>query len=120
MLHPYLAKVQKKLKKQKLYSSSPFPNVLLVSEDKKSSHFAYLIVEEETFNGIIISLAIDYPDSCTVAELVMNCMYTAPSLLGEKFFVNQHGDIFWNEDSQMAMDFELDNPNAKDKFTLPN
>ena len=81
-------------------------NVLTVSLDADDIAFAHLIVDEDQYPGIILSLAIDFPEAYIASDLTLSLMHICPIALGEVFYLSRGGNMFWSEDAHSQCDIE--------------
>lgn len=107
--HPHLKQAENLLKNQ-FHIKFLDSNVCVISIDKISSPFAHLIVQDD-FDGIGLSLAMDFDETYVVAELVISLMFCAPVALAEPFYESKNGGMYWDqpafEQFQMETDSDL-------------
>lgn len=102
---PILLKVKKKLNNYFCYFKHE--NILVISEDKAVLPFAYLIHDKETHpHFLLISLAIDYPNTYNVAEITLLSNSVKRVALGEQFFISKDGTTYLGEDAHKYYSIE--------------
>lgn len=75
-------------------------NILVVSEDKASLPFALLVYENEHPNVLLVSLAIDYPDSVVVAHMILALSQKMNIALSDVFYISpSDGHTHFNEEA---------------------
>lgn len=102
----YLVAADKMLKKQKMFTTFVDENILEVCLNKSEKPFAFLIIEEDQFNGVVVCLALDFHQTFIVADLVINLMHVAPVATGEAFYRSNTGELYWNEEAQLYFEME--------------
>lgn len=112
--HIFLKAAAKNLNAQKLHLSWIDDNLIEVSENKNSKVFAFLVIEEKQFHGIVVSFALDFYDVYRTADLVISLMHTCPVALGEAFYRSNDGELHWSEDATSYFTLEHDNKLLKD------
>jgi len=91
--HPYLKLAEKSLKNE-YHINFIDKNILEVALDKDSDPFAFLVVEQE-FDGVLLSLSHDFPETYIVASLTILLMRNTNVALGEPFYRSRNGDLYW-------------------------
>jgi hypothetical protein len=105
MQNKILTKIQKKLNKYFTYFKDD--NILVISEEKSVLPFAYLIADERYPNAILISLAVDYPQSINVAEIICLTSTIYRITLTEPFYIcTSDGKTYFDEEAYTK--WELD------------
>lgn len=96
MNHPKLAKLQKKL--TNYFSYFKDHDILVVSEDKESLPFCYLIMTSDYPHTVLVSVAVDYPICNNVAEIVIHCSRAGNTSLTHPFYISPGtGTTFFDE-----------------------
>lgn len=112
--HPYLENANKLLKNL-FYIKFIDKNVCEVRYEKNTAPFAFLIIEEnQGFDGIGLSIALDCNDTYAVAELTITLMHVAPVALADPFFIANNGDLHWNDSALEQWQLETDHDILKD------
>lgn len=109
-----MLKAKKELKKKGLFCYFKNNNILVVSEDKATMPFLYVIWDDENYpKNFMLSLAVDYPKASTVAHVVILLNAFCKVLITEDFYISKLGSTHWGEDAHAlyAYDthFSLDN-----------
>jgi hypothetical protein len=99
-LHPHLKTTKKRLENQGYLVSAKEDFVLEVAIDDETLPFCFILVDGETFDGIILSLAADFPFSDVAADIAINLMHVAPVAVGESFYIDDMGDTFWGDEAK--------------------
>lgn len=75
-------------------------NVLAISEHKKALPFMYAICDANYKHKVLISIAVDYPNSINVALIIMNLIEISSLLLIGPFYISsQLGKKYINEEA---------------------
>jgi hypothetical protein len=114
----YLVAAEKMLKKQKMFTTFVDENILEVCLNKSEKPFAFLLIEEEQFNGVVVCLALDFHQTYIVADLIINLMHIAPVALGEAFYRSVNGNLYWNEEAQLHFELEYNKDLLDDLPTI--
>lgn len=105
MENKQLLKVQKLLKGYFTYFKHD--DILVVSEDKAVLPFAYIINDINYKDTLLISLAVDYPNSLKVADVVLTISKLINVEISEPFFINpSDGVTYFNEDAYEQWDLQ--------------
>lgn len=104
--HPLLVSANAMLKRQGLHTTFKEENLLAVSLNKKTKEILYLVIEEQQFPGIVISLAIDCFQALVIADIIINLIHLAPVAMGEPFYRSNSGVLYWDEDAIEYFDLE--------------
>ncbi len=98
MANAKLIKIKKLLKNYFCYFKHP--NVLVISEDKSVLPFAYIIVDKSHPASLLLSLAINYPTTINVAEVILVAQTIFPISLADPFYIAaSDGKTYLNEDA---------------------
>lgn len=83
-------------------------DVLAVCDDNSSLPFAYLIFNKKNKPNLLLSLAIDYANSMSVANLVLIISPFHNVLIGEPFYFSQvDHKIYFNDSAYVQRNLEL-------------
>jgi hypothetical protein len=105
MENKHLLKIQKLL--NNYFSYFKHDNILVISEDKAVLPFAYIIVDPGYKNTFLLSLAVDYPNSINVAQLILSVSKYYNLALSEPFFINPNDGItYFNDDAYKQWDLQ--------------
>lgn len=109
MNNKYLKRVQKKL--DHYYSYFKADNILVVSEDKASLPFAYLIGENPSHpNHLLISIAVDYTYSERVTDVALLANSVKTVALTEQFFISNLGITYIGVEAHKYYQIETELP----------
>lgn len=97
-LHPTLSKLAQKLKNN-YHTEMKHDNILAVSADKNELPFLFCIVEQSIPDTIILSFTLEPMAGFVASDITYVAMTTAPTALGEEFFIDDIGNIRWGEDA---------------------
>lgn len=106
--HEYLQVVRDLFKKQKLFARFRDNNSLEISLNNKSLPFAFLVIDDEQFHGIILSLTVEPIDASLIAELTVNLIHIAPLAMGETFYITRDGGCHWGDNAYKYLLLEKD------------
>ena len=96
MNHPKLVKIQNKL--NNYFSYFKDDDILVISDDKDSLPFCYIIIASDHPKNILVSIAIDYPISTNVAEIIIHCGRIGDVALTHPFYISPGtGTTFFDE-----------------------
>ena len=115
----YLVDAQKMLKKQGYYTVFRDSNILEMCFNKQSMPFAFLVIEDEQFPGIIISFASDFHEVMLASDITITLMHIIPIAVGEPFYIDKSGNTYWGEEAEIRFSFET-NPEWLEKSGSPS
>lgn len=105
MQNKYLKRIAKTLKSYYFYFKHE--NILVVSEDKATLPFAFLISDEIRHPGkILLSLAVNYPFSEKAVALALGANAVKPIMIADNFFIGQNGTTYIGEDASKYFELE--------------
>lgn len=94
----HLLKVQKALKNFFTYFKED--NILVISEDKTTAPFAYIINDATHPTALLLSVSIDYPHSNNVAEIALASSSVRKTQLSDCFFISSvDGSTYFEEEA---------------------
>lgn len=105
--HPYLQQALKVLKPEFHVEFIDY-NIITIATDKNSPAFANAVVDPTAYDGIILSLSLDYSECYVVAELVISLMYCCPIIMGEGYYVSKSGDTYFGQEAFLQHQMEYD------------
>lgn len=73
--------------------------ILSISEDKEVSPFAHLIIDDNFKGGVILALAVDYPDAIQAVEVALQARQISPVALGDPFYIAKDGHTYFEEEA---------------------
>lgn len=91
--------------------------ILAVAIDNMSAPFIYVICDNEYPETLLVSIAVDYPISTHVAEVILACTDLSHTELTEGFYISQlNGETVFGGDAENR--FDLENLDLKDIHPL--
>lgn len=93
--HPYLKLIEKSLKPE-YFLNFNHENIMTVSMEKGTLPFAFLMVDDQ-FDGVVMSLSYDFPETFVVASLTIQLMRCCNVAMGESFYFNRSGNLLWDD-----------------------
>jgi hypothetical protein len=82
--------------------------ILAISEDKASLPFAFLINDKNYPNSLLLSIAVDYPNSITVVDLTLISSSISNILLSEAFYISpSDGKTYFGDNAYSRWDLEM-------------
>jgi len=98
-LHPHLKIVKQRLESQSYIVGVKEETILQVCMEDDQIPFCFILVDIDTFHGIIVSFAADFPFSNIAADIAINLMHVAPVAVGESYYIDSTGETFWGEEA---------------------
>lgn len=108
MRHPVLKTLKKHLSDRYVIDWGD-DMVLHVQLDEESSVIAFLLIDPERPNNVIISMAVDFPDPVITADLCINSGKYSHLLLGEGYYVTDNEEVVWGQAAYESMAMENTN-----------
>lgn len=103
--HPYLKQAEKLLS-PRFYVNFLKGNVATISFEEGWDAFAHLVIEPDQFDGIILSLSLDFNEPNLVADITISLMHCANLALGETFYCSKAGNTYWGDDASEQFEIE--------------
>lgn len=101
-----LKKIQKRI--PKYFSYFKDDHILAISEDKMQLPFCFLIDDDRYPNKVLLSLAVDYPNSINVANLIV--LAKIPMMLVQPFYISTtNGTTYIDDDAFHRWELEAIN-----------
>lgn len=100
-----LLKLQKSLNKYFTYFKDE--NILVISEDKSSLPFLFVIVDPNYPTHLILSVAIDYPASTLVLDIAALCSKLGRIAVSHNFYISPYsGATHLDDDAYRQWDLD--------------
>lgn len=104
-MYKKLIKIEKLLS-DKFFCYFKSDDILAISEDKATLPFMFIISDAGYKSNLLVSIAVDYPNSINVAEVCLAASTVSDCLLGEPYFISvaQEGKTFFGDEAFEAWD----------------
>lgn len=99
-MNTYMLKAEKELKKKNLFCYFKNDDILVVSEDKATLPFIYILWDEINYpKSFLLSIAVDCPRANTVAQICLTLNSISKVLITEDFYIAKLGSTHWGDDA---------------------